>query len=79
MAEFNKKYWFSVRVEGIAPITVEYRIFAENEDEAFQTVEKLNYSSMLAGPPQPQLHKIQKKKVLIKNILTGMINWIRHF
>lgn len=74
-----EKQWYSVRVEGMAPVTVEYRVYAENEDDAFNIFQTSPQYVQLQDRPRIDHRKIIKKRVVIKNLLTGMINWIRQF
>lgn len=76
-----QKSYFNVKIEGTAPIVVEYRVLAEDEDMAFEMIDKRHMISGVQqlGPPHVDLRKINKKRVTIKNIMTGMINWMRNF
>ena len=77
MPEIKQKQWFSVHIEGIAPVIVEYRIFAEDEEQAMQMVEQGR--GQLDGRPHIELRHMQKRKVSIKNMLTGFVKWVRNF
>ena len=76
----KKKRWFRVRLEGVAPVVVEFQAFAEDEDQAFEMVEKksLGYVQMLEKP-SVDIAKMKKSRVLIKDLTTGLINWVRKF
>jgi len=74
-----KKSWFLVRMEGTAPVVMQFRVLAENEDEAFKMVETRPDQIWPQGPPDVNMKHMQKRKVSIKNTLTGMINWVRNF
>lgn len=73
----KQKQWFQVRIEGMAPVTVEYRVMALDEDEAFQLVEQGR--ALPLDKPRVDTRRLQKSKVLIKNLFTGWINWVRNF
>lgn len=75
----NQSKPFVVRIEGQAPVVVEYRVYAEDEDEAFEIIDKFPFKGQLLGPPKPDITRLQKKKVAIKNLFTSMINWTRTF
>lgn len=80
MSEQNKKQWFLVRIDGVAPVSIEYRIFAETEDAAFELAVKGAAPNVyLNNKPHISIPKLQKKKVSIKNLLTGWITWVRNF
>ncbi len=76
----KSKQWYQVRIEGTAPVVVEFRVFAENEDEALKLVEsgaRINVYRL--NRPDVNLTKMRKNRVSIKDLLTGMINWVRKF
>lgn len=75
----KKKNPYIIRVEGMAPITMELRVLAEDEDEAFEIFEKYPHRVQHLGPPQPNLNKLIKKRVAIKNMYTSIINWVKNF
>jgi hypothetical protein len=73
----KQKQWFQVRIEGTAPVTAEYRVLAIDEDEAFKLVEQGR--ALPLNKPGIDMRRLKKNKVLIKNIVTGWINWVRNF
>jgi len=73
------KQWYQIMVEGEVPIVVYYRVFAEDEDAAFDILERQPHMLQLDSHPKPELRRVKKRKVSIKNLLTGWINWVRTF
>lgn len=73
----KQKQWFSVTVEGEAPVRVRFRVFAEDEDQAFDMVSRSPQG--MDGQPFVDLLRLRKRKVSIKNTLTGLINWVKQF
>jgi len=75
----DQKSWYLVQVHGIAPVYAEYRIFAKDEEEALEIVESNRFKINLNGPPKPDMLHFKKKMVKIKDLFTGMINFMRNF
>jgi hypothetical protein len=73
------KQWYSVTMEGFAPVRVTFRVFANSEEDAFEAVEKKHRMLPTDGRPHVELRLLKKKKVIIKNLLNGLINWVRNF
>ena len=75
----KQKNWFIVRIEGIAPVIVEYRVHAFDEDEAFDIINQRPQQAKLQSQPRIDFVRIKKLRVSIKNLLTGAANWMRRF
>ena len=75
----KQKKWFMVNVEGLAPVTVQFRVFAEDEEQAFEALERHPHAIQMDGRPHIDMKRMAKKQVSIKNLMTGMINWVRKF
>lgn len=73
----KQKQWFLITIEGNAPVSVQFRAFAEDEDQAFDMFEK--GMVQMDGRPQIDVRRIHKRKVSIKNLLNGLISWTRQF
>jgi len=55
------KQYYTVTIEGSAPVTVSYRVLAENPEQALE----LTKNAPLAGPPRPQLSRLKKQKATV--------------
>lgn len=78
----SEKKYFSVKLQAVAPIIIEYRIFAENEDDAYKIAESQlinNSHSMMIRPPKIDFSRVKKNKIEIKDLLTGLIAWQKIF
>ena len=75
----KQKQWFLIYVEGIAPVKAQFRVFAEDEEKAFETLERNPHLTQMDGRPHIDLKRINQRKISIKNLMTGMINWVRKF
>lgn len=75
----KQKHWYQITVEGIAPVKLQFRVFADSEDNAFEIYSKNPSMAPMDGRPHIELRQLNKKRVTIKNLITGMINWIKVF
>jgi len=75
----KQKHWFQITVMGTAPIVARFRVFCETEDQAFQIWSQNPSMAPIDGRPQIELRQIIKKRIEIKNLITGMIKWIKTF
>ena len=75
----KQKQWFVVRVEGLAPVIVEYRVFAESEQEAFDTANRSPTQTHLNSPPKIDLPRMKKIKASVKSMTSSFINWTKTF
>lgn len=73
----KQKQWFQIMIDGDAPVNVQFRVFAEDEDQAFEMFEK--GMVQMDGRPQIDVRRMRKRKVSIKNLLNGLISWTRQF
>lgn len=67
----NKSY-YNVTVEGIVPVTVVYRVYAENPEDAYRMVKTAPWQN-LAGNPVPKMNRLKSMKSVIKKWGTAMI------
>lgn len=79
MKKPKQKQYYSIKVEGTAPVIAEFRIYAEDEKEAIKIFDTQPHLIQLIGPPKPDMLRLQKKKVTVKNLMTGMIEWVKNF
>lgn len=81
MAENKQKpkQKFIVQVEGIAPFVAQYEVWAEDEEKAAEIFETQPWTLKLRDRPFIDLPRMRRKKLSVKNLLTGMINLVRNF
>ena len=72
-----EKKWFELNVEGIVPITVSYRVFAEDEDKAFE--EYMRGNAKLLQKPSMNLQQLKKKRISIRNTTSALFKWVKNF
>lgn len=75
----KQKHWYQITVDAVAPIRVMYRVHSFSEQEAYETYLKNPTMAAMDGRPHIDLHHMQKKKITIKNLITGVINFIKTF
>lgn len=78
MAQQTKKY-FEVKLEGMAPVILTYRIYAENEEEAYKIIDKSPHMAKLTSQPIIDMPRVRRRKISIKDLTTGLISFIRNF
>ena len=54
-----KKY-YSVRIEATAPISLSYRILADDAAQALEIIEKTPHNAQMDRPPKPNLQRGRK-------------------
>jgi hypothetical protein len=79
MAKIPQKKPYIIKVEGMAPVILEYRVMAENEDRAYQVFDKQPYLLQLFNPPQVDKARVRKIRVSIRSQFTNIINWVKSF
>ncbi len=57
----KEKRYYRVKVEGLAPVVINYRVLAESPEEAIEMTKKVDYSKM-DGVPKPDLRRLKKSK-----------------
>ena len=70
---------FIIRVEGLIPAVVEYKVMAYTEDDAYKTFDKDPYLLNLVSPPKILPGKIIKKKISIRSSFSTLITWMKQF
>lgn len=78
----DQKKYFSVKLQANAPIIIEYRVFAKDEDDAYKIAESQlinNSHGMMIRPPKIDFSRIKKNKIEIKDLITGLIVWQKLF
>ncbi len=51
----KKKFYFDVVVEAMTPMTIKYRVFAEDVDEAMKIIKAGNYQSKIVHITKPKI------------------------
>lgn len=69
-----KKY-YTVKVEGIVPITVTYKILAESPEEALE----LSRRAIPVSKPQPILNKLKKIKATVYSYGSLLVHLTKSF
>lgn len=78
-AEIKKKQAFVIKVEGLIPASVDFRVMAEDEDEAYEIYENSPHLAKALNPPKILPGKIIKKRITIKSALSVFTNWVKSF
>jgi hypothetical protein len=65
------KNYFIVRVEGIAPVFLEYRVLAEDPEGALEEYKKGRVT--LESAPKVVQTKVQRHNVSVKDLKTGLV------
>ena len=79
MGEIKPKKYYSVVIEGTAPIRLEYKILAEDENDAYQQWEQRKFSNPPLSPPRIDFSRMTIRKISIKEAYSSLITWIRNF
>ena len=74
-----QKQWYLVEYQGVAPVVVKLRVLAENEEDAFSIAETNRAQTYLEEKPRVDDKFMVKKKVSVKNLLTGIVGFIKNF
>jgi hypothetical protein len=70
---------FIIKVEAFAPVTLEYRVVANSEEDAYKEYEKSGVRMQLYRQPLIDFRRVKKLKVSVKDLFTGIINWNKTF
>ena len=73
----KKKY--KIKVEGMAPVSVQYDIWAHNENEAYYILDKQPHLLKLRERPNIDLPRMKKVSVQITNLLNGLVEFVKRF
>ena len=60
----KQKKYYRVKVEGLAPVIINYRVLAGSPEDALEMTEKVDYTKM-DGMPKPDLRQLKKKKSVV--------------
>lgn len=74
----KQKEYFTVRMEAIVPISISYRIFAENPEEAIDLARKLTAQQQI-GPPVIAWNRIKRLKATVYRFGNSLIQLTRSF
>ena len=59
--EKKEKKYYRIKVEGTAPVVINYRVLAESPEEAIEMTKNVDYSKM-DGVPKPNLKRLKKSR-----------------
>jgi len=75
----KQKEIFIIKVEGNVPVTVDYKIWAYDEEDAYNQFTYSKISAVPMNQPRFEMQKLRPKKISIKNLKTNLINWVKNF
>ena len=70
----KEKKWFDIRLECMVPCTVQYRIFADDEQDALQQMDKKTPSSI-----KPNIFRKKNIKATIYDAGSSLIKYMKSF
>jgi hypothetical protein len=70
----KQKQYYTIKVEATAPILLEYRVFAEDEEEAIELMKKASPTSA-----RPRLELKRLVKATVYSAGTSIIKMTKHF
>lgn len=73
------KQYFTVKLEVTAPVTLTYRVLAEDAEQALNLVTKSPMTIPMVAPPKPVLGKMKKLKANIYLAGTSLIKLVKIF
>lgn len=79
MAEQKQKQYYTVELTGNAPVTLTYRILAEDGQQALQDVQNNIIGKPFSKPPKVHYGQFRKKEGKIFRFGTTMIDYLRKF
>ncbi len=68
----EEKRYYDVSVEAIVPITIRYRVFAKDEEEALSMVERSPLTN-ISGPPKYTLSRLIRKAARVYKMGTSLL------
>lgn len=74
-----QKQYYTVELTGQAPVTLTYRILADDEEQALQEVERNITSIPFSKPPKVLFAQFRKKQGRVFKFGTTLIDYIRNF
>jgi len=72
-------HYYTVKVEVTAPLVLEYRVLAEDPEEALDIVNKASPGQFFVSPPKPNLSKMKKLKANIYLAGTSLLKLTKKF
>lgn len=73
------KQKYLVTLEGLVPVTLTYEVFAEDQEEAYKIIDSGYFRSQLLKPPFYDLQRLRKKKIVIKDVLSGVVKLMKNY
>ena len=77
--EPKQKQYYTVELTGMAPVTLNYRVFSETPEEAVQLVERNITGMPFSIAPKIQFVKFRKLQARVFKIGTNMVEYLRKF
>lgn len=74
---FPQKHYYDITVEVLAPVTLSYRAYAENTEEALALAEKLTLP--LRRPPLIHFARAKKLKATIYTAGSSLIQLVKNY
>ncbi len=75
----KQKQYYTIKLEGTAPVELHYRVLAENGQEALQMVERNIVGQPFSTPPKIKFGQFRKLKGQVFKYLTNTIEFVRNF
>ena len=69
---------YLIKVDGLAPVSLSYEIMAEDEQQAYQMLEKTPHLLVMKEKPFIDLKRMRKSKVVVINMFTGVVEFFRN-
>ena len=70
--EKEEKKYYDVNLEATVPVTIKYRVYAKDEEEAIQMIER-NPMQNISGPPKYTLPHMRKRAAKVYKWGTNML------
>lgn len=71
------KKFYEITAEGTVPIVMKLRIFAEDEEQAYNIFNKYPHQVTLLGH-KIDFKRLNKRKITIKDLQTNIINFVKN-
>lgn len=72
------KQYYTVKIESTGPVLLTYRVFAEDENEAFEMIKK-NPNQSMSEPPKHSLSKLKRLKATVYQAGSSLIKLVKNF
>jgi hypothetical protein len=72
------KQYYTIKMEVTAPVTLTYRILAENAEQALELVMKSPMTVPMVAPPKPVLNRMKKLKASVYLAGTSLVKLVKN-